>query len=45
MGADDMPKRLRALLLGTADAVPADYILLILAVFGVMAALIAGVLV
>jgi len=42
MGACDMPKRLRALLFGTADAVPSDYILLLLAVFGMMAAIIAG---
>ena len=37
-----MPKRLRALLLGTEDAVPGDYILLLLAVFGVMAAILVG---
>jgi len=42
MGACDMPKRLRALLFGTADAVPGDYILLLMAVFGMMAAIIAG---
>ena len=37
-----MPKRLRALILGTEDAVPGDYILLLLAVFGIMAAVLAG---
>lgn len=42
IGAFDMSKRLRALLFGTADAVPGDYILLLMAVFGMMAAIIAG---
>ena len=37
-----MPKRLRALLFGTEDAVPGDYVLLLLAVFGIMAAILAG---
>ena len=37
-----MPKRLRALILGTDDAVPGDYILLLLAVFGIMAAVLIG---
>ena len=37
-----MPKRLRALLLGTDDAVPGDYVLVLLAVVGVMVAILAG---
>ena len=37
-----MPKRLRALILGTDDAVPGDYILLLLAVFGIMVAVLVG---
>lgn len=43
-GGCDMPKRLRALILGTEDAVPGDYILSLIAVFGVMLAVIAGML-
>lgn len=37
-----MPKRLRALIMGTEDAVPGDYVLALLAVVGVMAAVLVG---
>ena len=37
-----MTRRLVAFLLGTEDAVPGDYILALLATFGVMAAIIVG---
>ena len=37
-----MTKRLRAFLLGTEDAVPGDYILALIATFGVMAAIVVG---
>ena len=37
-----MPRRLRALLFGTKDAVPGDYVLMIIAVLGVMVALVVG---
>lgn len=40
-----MSKRLRALLLGTEDAVPGDYILALVAILGVMAALLVGLVV
>ena len=34
-----MPKRVRAFLLGTHDAVPGDYILALVATIGIMAAI------
>ena len=37
-----MPKRLRAMLLGTEDAVPGDYVLGLVAVIGVIIALVIG---
>ncbi len=37
-----MPKRLRALIYGTEDAVPGDYVLVLMAVIGVMAAILIG---
>lgn len=37
-----MPKRLRDMLLGTEDAVPGDYILALVAIFGLMLAVLAG---
>ena len=39
-----MKRRLRAMLLGSPDAVPGDYILALAAVIGLIAALIAGML-
>lgn len=39
-----MPKRLRAMLLGTEDAVPGDYVLVLVAVVGVIAALVIGMI-
>ena len=39
-----MPKRLRAMLLGTEDAVPGDYVLGLVAVFGVIAAVLIGMI-
>lgn len=39
-----MSKRLRAMLLGTDDAVPTDYILSLVAVFGIIAAVLIGML-
>ncbi len=43
-GGRDMSKRLRAMLLGTEDAVPGDYILGLVAVGGVMAAVLIGMI-
>ena len=42
LGAGRMPKRLRAMLLGTEDAVPGDYVLALVAIIGVIAALLIG---
>lgn len=39
-----MPKRLRAMLLGTADAVPGDYVLALVATISLMIAVIIGML-
>lgn len=39
-----MPKRLRAMLLGTEDAVPGDYVLGLVAVMGVIAAVVIGMI-
>lgn len=39
-----MPKRLRALLLGTEDAVPGDYILALVATAGLFLAVLLGML-
>ena len=39
-----MPKRLRALILGTEDAVPGDYVLALVGVIGLMIAVLAGML-
>ena len=39
-----MPKRLRAMLLGTEDAVPGDYILALVAIFGVIIAVLIGMI-
>ena len=44
MGGYTMPKRLRAMLLGTEDAVPGDYVLAIVAVMGVIAAVLTGII-
>ena len=41
-GAGEMPKRLRALLWGTADAVPGDYVMALVATIGIMAAIAIG---
>ena len=41
-GGHEMPKRLRAMLLGTEDAVPGDYVLGLVAVIGVIIALVIG---
>ncbi|MCV6594580.1 MAG: hypothetical protein OIF48_16645 [Silicimonas sp.] len=40
-----MPKRLRAMILGTDDAVPGDYVLGLIAVLGVIVAVIVGMVV
>lgn len=37
-----MSKRLRAMILGTSDAIPSDYILALAAVISIIAAVIAG---
>ena len=37
-----MPKRLMDMILGTEDAVPGDYVLALVATFGVMAAVLVG---
>ena len=39
-----MSKRLRAMIMGTEDAVPGDYVLAIVAVLGVMAAVVIGMI-
>ena len=43
-GGQVMPKRLRAMLLGTEDAVPGDYILALVAIFGVIIAVLIGMI-
>ena len=44
MGGISMPKRLRALLRGSEEAIPGDYILALVATFGLMAAILAGMI-
>lgn len=39
-----MPKRFRAFLRGTEDAVPGDYVLALIATVGLMAAIAAGMM-
>ena len=44
-GAVRMPKRFWAFLLGTEDAVPGDYVLALVATFGMIAATLVGMLI
>ena len=39
-----MPKRLRAMLKGSEDAIPGDYVVALAATLGLMAAILAGML-